>query len=73
MNQSLYIPIDQFDETDKIVQQIKTNLNDRLISEMKYIIKEYNKRKRTNKDVGKIKKKNNNENYVSPSLIINFD
>lgn len=71
MDQSLYIPLDECDKTDKIVQQIKLNLNDQLIAEMKYIIREYNKTKKNKRSVGKINK--TNTNYIPPSLFVDFD
>ena len=71
MDQSLYMTLDEYDSVDKLVQQIKQNLNDRLITEMKYIIREYNKNKKMNKNVGKISKID--KNYIPPSLEVSFD
>lgn len=56
MDQSLYIPLDKIDRTEIIVNDIKNNLNEKLINEMRYIIKEYNKKKKNKKDVGKLNK-----------------
>lgn len=71
MNQSLYMPLDKCETTDKLVQDIKSNLNERLINEMKYIIREYNKKKKNKKDVGVFDKKK--RDYRPPSLRIDFD
>lgn len=74
MDQSLYMTIDKFDCIDKLVQEIKQNLNDRLITEMKYIIREYNKEKKNNKNVGKISKISKiDKNYTRPSLVVDFN
>ena len=71
MDQSLYMTLDKCDQTDKLIQDIKSNLNERLIIEMKYIIKEYNKKKRNKKDVGVFEKKS--RDYKPPSLVIDFN
>jgi len=71
MDGSLYIPLEQCEQIDKIVDDIKANLNERLINEMKYIIREYNKTKKKRRGVGRISKKI--DNYNPPNLTVDFD
>lgn len=62
MDQSLYIPMNDKEKEEKIIEEIKNNISDRLVIEMRIIIKKYNKAKNMNK-----------KKYVPPSLTVDFD
>lgn len=69
MDQSLYLSLDKVDEetVNNIVRDIKDNLSDKLIAEMKTIIRNYNKVKKNKKN------KKNKKSYVAPSLTVDFN
>lgn len=59
------------DDINLLVDLIKSRLNDKLISELKIIIKNYGKKKRIEKNVGKLNKMNNM--VFEPNFYVSFD